>query len=521
MFILENSLVTSASDLKLAIECEFAFLRVLDFWLGRIDAIPVETDPMLLKSGELGNIHEAKQLEIYRERFGSGVVEIESPERTRAGYRKAAEETLKAFESEADVVFQATFFDESDPAHPFLGYADFVVKQADGSYRIQDTKVARSSKKNMQDQLALYYKQLLRLGVSVDSVVELLLGDGTIAQHYAVELIPPMEVRLSRMRALIAEHTADTGAVAWDDDRYRACCKPGCVHCEPERQAANDVTLVAGLGGAMRGKFRVVGIRTVEDLANAPAQLTVPGVKPERLAVFQHQARLQHEAALNPGKLPPVEIINRSAITNLPTPNPGDLFFDFEGDPMSSEESENGIQWDLDYLWGVVDSIENYTAFWAHSLEEEAQAFKDFMAMISARLADYPDMHIYHYANYEITHLKKIAKRHGIGEERVEELISAGVFVDLLITVRAGLRIGYGSYSLKKVEHLYMGAELRDGEGVTSSVGSIQEYWGARELIQAGRLSEAQPILDRIADYNKYDCVSTLRLRGWLLGLVH
>lgn len=33
------------------------------------------------------------------------------------------------------------------------------------------------------------------------------------------------------------------------------------------------------------------------------------------------------------------------------------------------------------------------------------------------------------------------------------------------------------------------------------------------------RSSIAQSILDAIADYNRYDCVSTLRLRDWLIAL--
>ncbi|MFR0657390.1 hypothetical protein SB719_22875, partial [Pantoea sp. SIMBA_079] len=39
-----------------------------------------------------------------------------------------------------------------------------------------------------------------------------------------------------------------------------------------------------------------------------------------------------------------------------------------------------------------------------------------------------------------------------------------------------------------------------------------------RDLLALGRLDEAQRLLDELGDYNRYDCVSTLRLRDWLLA---
>ena len=37
MFLLRDRLIVSASDLRLASECEFATLRALDLTLGRVD----------------------------------------------------------------------------------------------------------------------------------------------------------------------------------------------------------------------------------------------------------------------------------------------------------------------------------------------------------------------------------------------------------------------------------------------------------------------------------------------------
>jgi len=519
MFLLDSgSLVTSASDLKLASECEFAFLRMLDYRLGRIEVVPVDDDPMLLKAGELGDVHEQRQLAAYRAEFGDNLIEFEPPDsRDPVAVRAAAAAAKAALDSGAPVVFQSVFFDETEPTRPFLGYADFIVRRPDGHYRVQDTKLARHSKQYMEDQLALYHEQLVRLGVPVDEIVEVLLGDGTSVEHDVADLRAGLDERRTRMHAIVAEHWAEPGPVAWGDDRYTIDGK--CPHCAPEAEAADDVILVAQLTRSHRVKLRAVGIRTVADLASATAQppgCTIPAATYTKL---QHQARLQHEHDLHPEGLPPVDVVDAAALHAIPAVDRGDLFFDFEGDPMASEEGDTGIEWDLDYLWGVVNASEQFTPFWAHDLAQERQALLDFLHLVETQLAAHPGMHVYHYANYEITHLKKIAARHGEGIDRVTALINAGVFIDLLKTVRAGLRIGVRSYSLKKIEPLYMGAELRAADGVTTAVGSVGEYWKARAAMAAGDAAEAQVILDRIADYNRYDCVSTLRLRDWLIAL--
>ncbi len=72
--------------------------------------------------------------------------------------------------------------------------------------------------------------------------------------------------------------------------------------------------------------------------------------------------------------------------------------------------------------------------------------------------------------------------------------------------VRQGLVIGSPSYSLKKLEPLYMDARL--GE-ITDAGSSIVEY---ERWLQTGE----QKILDDIEAYNRDDVESTWRLRNWL-----
>ena len=53
----EGRIVWSASDLKAAAECEFAWLRAIDAKLGRVAPVDEPDDPTLRRAGELGGEH--------------------------------------------------------------------------------------------------------------------------------------------------------------------------------------------------------------------------------------------------------------------------------------------------------------------------------------------------------------------------------------------------------------------------------------------------------------------------------
>jgi uncharacterized protein len=103
-----------------------------------------------------------------------------------------------------------------------------------------------------------------------------------------------------------------------------------------------------------------------------------------------------------------------------------------------------------------------------------------------------------------------------VGEDAVDDLLRQNVLVDLYPIVRQGMRIGTHSYSLKKLEPLYMGDAER--AGVANAADSITEYVRSRELLAAGDAAGSARVQDDIARYNTYDCISTLRLRDWLLA---
>ena len=77
------------------------------------------------------------------------------------------------------------------------------------------------------------------------------------------------------------------------------------------------------------------------------------------------------------------------------------------------------------------------------------------MDLFIERLERDPDLHIYHYAPYEPTALKRLMGRYGTREAEVDRLLREGVLVDLLRVVRQSLRASVESYSIKKMEAFY------------------------------------------------------------------
>ncbi|MEY4417823.1 MAG: hypothetical protein RIQ88_261 [Actinomycetota bacterium] len=507
-------LIFSASDLTSVTDCPWATVRKIDKKLGFEIDVPREAeDGMLARTGELGNLHEANQLARFKEAFGDDVIELGRPD--YASKSRSLEEqmveltdhTKSALESNKPVIFQGTFFDGQ-----FQGFADFLVLQEDGSYAVFDTKLARRAKITALIQIAAYANQLEKMGIQVSKQAHLILGDNSISSHNLEDIAPTYLKKRQDMIDLIQARTENKAkggdALKWGDETYPACGR--CVVCEPEIKATDDVLAVAGMRMEQRTKLRAAGLFTLADLATTTFT-KIDNMSTSTFQKLKAQARAQMESRKEEYKLKPFFAqANVYSLSSIPKPDDGDIFFDFEGDPLYNE----GSIWGLDYLFGWVDKDKNFFALWAHNLEQEKKAFLDFVDYIKKRRNKFPGMHIYHYAAYEKTHLLSLAARYGVEEEYIAQLLRDRVLVDLYPIVRRAMVIGSHSYSLKKLEPIFV--EEREREGVTNAADSVVEYANYCDLVAEGRLSEAEVKLKQIEDYNAYDCRSTLALREWL-----
>jgi predicted RecB family nuclease len=146
----------------------------------------------------------------------------------------------------------------------------------------------------------------------------------------------------------------------------------------------------------------------------------------------------------------------------------------------------------------------------------EKRGFEQFIDFIMARRAEFPGMHVYHYASYEKTALQKLSQRHATREAEVDLILREELLVDLYRVVRQALVVGQPSYSIKKIEEYY--GKRGDASGVKAGDDSILRFeeWLAL-CLDLTRRDDA--ILDDLETYNRYDCVSTHGLREWLLSL--
>ncbi|MCB0965164.1 MAG: TM0106 family RecB-like putative nuclease, partial [Acidimicrobiales bacterium] len=171
-------------------------------------------------------------------------------------------------------------------------------------------------------------------------------------------------------------------------------------------------------------------------------------------------------------------------------------------------------------LWGTitVDSGEPvFTPRWAHDRAQERRVLCEFLDWLADRRATpgFEGLHVYHYAPYEVTALKRLVGTFGTHATVLDRLLRDGVFVDLYAVVRRAIRISEGSYSIKRLEPLTMGDEEREGD-VADGGESVAWYAEYQALAAEGDAAGAQQRLDALARYNDFDCLSTLRLRDWL-----
>ncbi len=501
---IDGRVIVSASDISAAARCEYALLREFDARLGWGPPAETGDDELLHRTAALGSKHELHVLEQFVARYPDGVVRLGRPAHTVAAYRAAARATVSALARGADVVYQAALFDGR-----FVGSADFVVRcrAPDGDrYRVLDTKLARHAKVEALLQIAAYADALRAMGVAVAPTAGLILGDRRVLDYPVDDLVGVYRQQRAALERLLDHHLAGGAPVEWGNPHVGACLR--CPACEPHVRADDDLVLVANIRLSQRESLMAAGITSVGRLAAHPRR--VDGMAESTLATLRAQARLQ--VAQRESGEPQFEVFDPEPLGVLPESSPGDLFFDFEGDPLWTDD---GVTWGLEYLFGVLGADGTFQSLWAHDRPSERKALVDFLKLVRRRRKRYPKMHIYHYGAYEKSALLRLAARYGVGEDEVDDLLRQGVLVDLFSVVRKSIRVGAESYSLKALERLYL-AGRRSGE-VTTATDSITQYAHYTALVQTGRTEEAAGLLKEIEDYNRVDCRSTQHLLRRLL----
>jgi predicted RecB family nuclease len=523
--------VYAATDLVAYLACEH-LTQLERAALARLVRRPMRDDPELDIIRKRGFQHEARYLADLQAdgRIAVTIQPDGSIEDQGERLRAAADETIRAMAARADVIYQATFFDGT-----WRGHADFLLRVDDAErpstwgpwhYEVADTKLARHVKSSAVLQICSYVDQLeaiqgvrpvwmhVALGGSARTV-ESLRVDDFMAYYRSVR---------DRFLATMADATAAAypplGTYPEPVDHCDVC--RWAAECVQRRNDDDHLSLVAGISARQRRGLQGRGVTTLAALGDLPLPVDPPveGTSGAALLRVREQARLQlqrrrtgryHYELLLPE--PGQTLDPERGLASLPAPSPGDLSFDIEGDPFALDDG-------LDYLFGVSEVDGTFHAFWSRdedgsfSLQGERRAFERFIDFVMDRLRVDPDLHVYHYAPYEPTALKRLMGRYGTREDEVDHLLRKGVLVDLLRVVRQSLRASVDSYSIKKLEPFYGFERQVDLRDAGSSIVAFEQWL---ELGEGER--PASDHLERIERYNEDDVISNRRLRDWLEAL--
>jgi predicted RecB family nuclease len=481
----DDRILLSPSDVTGYLGCEHLTRLSVKVALDELEKPRAENEQAELVLRK-GREHEAAYLARLRSE-GKDVVEIElEPD---LDWERAARETEEALARGVDVVYQGAL-----AGGRWRGIADFLERQPDGCYEAVDTKLARHAKPAYILQLCFYSEQLARIQGREPAHMHVLLGNGERASFRPQEFAAYARRVRARLERVVAERPATR---AYPCDHCGICDFKSI--CDAEWIATDSLCLVAGVGRREMEKLEPVGIETLAELAHAREPV---GLGADRFEKLRRQAALQLQRK-ETGE-PVYELVQPRADAGfalLPDPSPGDLFLDLEGNPFWDEQGS------LEYLWGVTDASDAFTAHWAEDHESERRAFEAVVDLIHAGLTADPAMHVYHYAGYEVNVLRRLAGRYGTREAEVDDLLRRGVLVDLLKVVRGGLQASVPNYGLKEMEVFLdfpRHAEIKDGG---TSIIEYERYMQTRD----------PAILDAIAAYNEEDCVGTRVLRDWLL----
>jgi predicted RecB family nuclease len=501
----DSHLQLSASDLVGHLNCHHLTQLNLQVAQGARSK-PEFWDPNLEILWERGAAHERAYVQHLRE-SGREIVEIEGVGITPT----AVEQTVAAMRAGADVIVQAAFLDGV-----WSGRADVLLRVnaksdlGDWSYEVADTKLARQTKGGTVLQLCLYSDLLAK-------------AQGLAPEHMYVVTpasdFKPIKYRTAAYaayyrqvrRALEQTLAAKNAALTYPEPREHCDVCRWRVDCETKRRADDHLSLVAGISGTQIAELTRRKVTTLAELACVPVPLPW---KPERGLAQSYersreQARVQLEGRLGKKSiyetLPPLEGVG---LQRLPEPSRGDIFLDLEADPFVGDV---GLEYLFGYVWQDEAGMQCYSAEWAFDRDEEKRAFERFVDFVMARWAKHPGLHIYHYAPYEPSALKRLMGRYATREDEIDRMLRGGLFIDLYAVAKQSIRASVESYTIKNLEVFYgfeRKARLADVRPALAKLQARLELGHASEI--------TQDLKDIVVQYNQDDCLSALKLRGWL-----
>lgn len=454
---------------------------------------PYWKDPSLEVLEQRGRDHEAAYV-AYLESLGKRVVR---------GLKDAMKEG-------ADIIVQASL-----DGKPWGGIADILIKVdkpsalGSWSYEVQDTKLAQNTKAGTILQLSLYSELLATLqGKEPEFFHVVKPGDPFTIESYRFDDFKAYyRTAKSNLETVVQGPPTSTYP---EPTEHCSICR-WWKHCDQKRHDDDYVSLVAGIRASQIEELKSQGINQLTSFANATSFTTVKRGNRESLLRKQKQAQVQLEGKQKDQLIYwELAVQPASGLNRLPEPSKGDIYFDIEGDAYFPDGG-------LEYILGVAFLEEGkltYRNDWSTNRSEEKKAFVRFMEFVMDRWKRFPNMYIYHFAPYEPSAVKRLARVHASFEKEVDDLLRAERFIDLHAVFKEGLLASVETYSLKALElftDYRRQVELQDASIARKAVEVALELGEFRSL--------AKETIRTTEVYNEDDCRATHALHIWLEDL--
>ena len=250
-----------------------------------------------------------------------------------------------------------------------------------------------------------------------------------------------------------------------------------------------------------------LGITTVDQLAQADVEALLPRYLPLTAHRDRSEARLR-QAARRARMLAKGVLLEKVSTEPIGTPRACvEIDLDIETDDH-----------DRTYLWGALrtdratgeQEFHHFASFTRLRDNAEAELASRFGTWLLEQVAEHPDLKVFHYSDYEVVHLRRLAARsHSPVLREVCDLVKDH-FVDLFELVRDNF-VGVDGLGLKVVASKGAGFSWRD----ESPGGLNSQLWFATAAEDPDP-QERRAARTRVLEYNEDDVLATWHLREWM-----
>ena len=358
----------------------------------------------------------------------------------------------------------------------------------DFSYRIVEVKSSRRLRESQKLQAALYNRVLGLIQGYEPPEFEMVNRDFEVVPVVMAEVDDRLNEVLEEVREIMAGKAVDFcyGVAGW----------PWTTFVDQQAVLNNDVSLITGVGSAVRLNLVDAGYRTIESIATANETELV---SINRIGPASAKKMVVSAQALNENR--PLRREELGELIHGKT----EVFFDFEGaqdhDLVEGQELVN-------YLIGAVyrmpGSEAKFIPFFADTFGQEGENLVAFLEWANSL----EDPVFYHWHHYERTHLMKMVERYGVDQQLADSVLDR--LEDLSPWTTKGFAFPAYGESLKSIAKCL---DFSWRQADVSGVGSMDLYL---KYIESGSTDETSK--QKIIIYNEDDCFATMHIYDWVMA---